>query len=208
MFLPHASPGKRSRPRGPLALLTTTLRAAPQPVAAPACLLPALERARACSGCSIAHAGRAASTRPGWVRPGFPLDVGRLADGTTEIANREFCGIFALGRGRWHSLVPPPRVNRAPRADFTTSPKSSETCQTVWRRGGDSNPRNPFESTRVPGVRLKPGSATSPHANAIMHHANPRGQFVNLRVRPRHAKPPSSPTGLAVLPNASPVPMN
>src|SRR5258708_12050253 len=33
---------------------------------------------------------------------------------------------------------------------------------TRWRRGGDSNPRDPFESTRVPGVRLKPGSATSP----------------------------------------------
>src|SRR5216684_1774414 len=25
-----------------------------------------------------------------------------------------------------------------------------------WRRGGDLNPRDPFESTRVPGVRLKP----------------------------------------------------
>jgi hypothetical protein len=36
---------------------------------------------------------------------------------------------------------------------------------TRWRRGGDSNPRDPFESTRVPGVRLKPGSATSPRAN-------------------------------------------
>src|SRR5271165_2890113 len=30
------------------------------------------------------------------------------------------------------------------------------------RRGRDLNPRNPFEFTRVPGVRLKPGSATSP----------------------------------------------
>src|SRR6266851_5298773 len=25
-----------------------------------------------------------------------------------------------------------------------------------WRRGGDLNHRDPFESTRVPGVRLKP----------------------------------------------------
>jgi hypothetical protein len=56
------------------------------------------------------------------VRPGFPLNAGRIADGTTEIANREFCGIFALSRDRWHSLVPPPSVNRAPRADFVASP--------------------------------------------------------------------------------------
>ena len=55
---------------------------------------PALERARASSGHSIAHAGRVASTRSSWVRPGFPLDVGRLADGHAKIANREFCGDF------------------------------------------------------------------------------------------------------------------
>ncbi len=34
-----------------------------------------------------------------------------------------------------------------------------------WRRGGDLNPRDPSESTRSPGVRLKPGSATSPRLN-------------------------------------------
>jgi hypothetical protein len=32
---------------------------------------------------------------------------------------------------------------------------------------GDSNPRDPFESTRVPGVRLKPGSATSPRETRL-----------------------------------------
>src|SRR5208282_2312392 len=150
-----------------------------------------LERAGASSGGSIELTqadGVACVRRSSQVRNGFPQDVGRFADGPAEIANREFCAIFAVSRGRWHSPGPRPRVNRAPRADFIASPKCRETCQTVWRRGGDSNPRDPFESTRVPGVRLKPGSATSPHANAIMHHANPRGQFVNLRVRPRHAR--------------------
>jgi site-specific DNA recombinase len=39
-----------------------------------------------------------------------------------------------------------------------------------WRRGGDSNPRDPSESTRSPGVRLKPGSATSPRCSASMAH--------------------------------------
>ena len=91
-----------------------------------ACLL---ERARACSGCSIAHAGRAAFTRPSWVCPGFPQDVGRSADGPAEIANREFCAIFALSYGRWHSPGPRPRMNRAPRANFIASPKSRRTCQ-------------------------------------------------------------------------------
>ena len=62
-----------------------------------------------------------------------------ITDGPTEIANREFCAIFALRRGRWHSPVLRPRVNRAPRADFITSPKSRETCQTVWRSKSNSN---------------------------------------------------------------------
>ena|SRR5208282_2979684 len=46
--------------------------------------------------------------------------------------NREqrICGIFALRCGRWHSLVPSPRVNRAPRTDFIASPNSRITCQT------------------------------------------------------------------------------
>ena len=56
-----------------------------------------------------------------------------ITDGPTEIANREFCAIFALSRVRWHSPRPPSRVNRAPRADFIASPKSRETCQTGWR---------------------------------------------------------------------------
>ena len=62
--------------------------------------------------------------------------------------------------------------------------------RTGWRRGGDSNPRDPFESTRVPGVRLKPGSATSPRAKAIMHHARARGQFVNLKISARRSDRP------------------
>ena len=37
----------------------------------------------------------------------------------------------------------------------------------AWRRGGDLNPRDPFESTRSPGVRLKPGSATSPRSKSF-----------------------------------------
>src|ERR1035437_4088757 len=62
--------------------------------------------------------------------------------------------MFAVSYGRWPSPGPPTRVNRAPRADFIASLKSSETCQTDWRRGADSNPRDPsgFEgrnSTRV-----------------------------------------------------------
>ena len=36
---------------------------------------------------------------------------------------------------------------------------------------GDLNPRNPSEFTRSPGVRLKPGSATSPRAGASMPFA-------------------------------------
>src|ERR1700722_6821964 len=66
-------------------------------------------------------------------------------------------------------------------AVFSSFPQSAQKSRTGWRRGGDSNPRDPFESTRVPGVRLKPGSATSPRADAIMHHADTRGQFVNLK---------------------------
>jgi hypothetical protein len=60
---------------------------------------------------------------------------------------------------------------------------------TRWRRGGDSNPRDPFESTRVPGVRLKPGSATSPR-DAIMHHTRARSQFVSLRISARRSDRP------------------
>jgi hypothetical protein len=41
----------------------------------------------------------------------------------------------------------------------------------MWRRGGDLNPRDPSGSTRSPGVRLKPGSATSPHGHASMPSA-------------------------------------
>src|SRR5258708_26723398 len=40
----------------------------------------------------------------------------------------------------------------------------TRNLRTGCRRGGDPNPRDPFESTRVPGLRLKPGSATSPRA--------------------------------------------
>src|SRR5882757_9546254 len=60
---------------------------------------------------------------------------------------------------------------------FSSFLQRTRNVETAWRRGGDSNPRDPFESTRVPGVRLKPGSATSPRANAIMHHKNPRGHM-------------------------------
>jgi hypothetical protein len=92
-------------------------------------------------------------------------------DGPTKIANREFCATFALSSGHWHSPGPWLRVNRAPRAHFIASPESRETCQTGWRRGGDLNPRNPSEFTRSPGVRLKPGSATSPRAGPSMPFA-------------------------------------
>src|ERR1019366_3820894 len=64
---------------------------------------------------------------------GSPQNVGRFADGHAKIANREFLAIFAVSRGWWHSPGPRLRVNRAPHADFITSPKSRETCQTVWR---------------------------------------------------------------------------
>ena len=57
---------------------------------------------------------------------------------------------------------------------FSILPQRARKSWTAWRRGGDSNPRDPFESTRVPGVRLKPGSATSPRELAIMHQANSR----------------------------------
>src|ERR1700722_14675925 len=60
------------------------------------------------------------------------------------------------------SPVPSGRKDAAFRAIFPPSPDCMLNLQTVWRRGGDSNPRDPFESTRVPGVRVKPGSATSP----------------------------------------------
>src|SRR5579862_2241109 len=50
---------------------------------------------------------------------------------------------------------------------------------TAWRRGGDSNPRDPFESTRVPGVRLKPGSATSPRETRLCI-TPPRGATLAL----------------------------
>ena len=49
-------------------------------------------------------------------------------------------------------------------------PYRTRNLRTGWRRGGDSNPRDPFESTRVPGVRLKPGSATSPRACDYASH--------------------------------------
>jgi hypothetical protein len=67
-------------------------------------------------------------------------------------------------------------------ATFSSAPQRTRKLRTAWRRGGDSNPRDPFESTRVPGVRLKPGSATSPRANAIMHHANARGHRPQARL--------------------------
>ena len=47
-----------------------------------------------------------------------------------------------------------------------------ETIQ-AWRRGGDSNPRDPSESTRSPGVRLKPGSATSPQRQIWQYDIGP-----------------------------------
>ena len=56
--------------------------------------------------------------------------------------------------------------NAAICALFSRFPQRRRKSRTGWRRGGDSNPRDPFESTRVPGVRLKPGSATSPRASA------------------------------------------
>ena len=62
---------------------------------------------------------------------GSPIDL--------EIANREFCAIFALSPRGWHSPGPRPRVNRALRADFITSPISRETCQTAWRSAVFSN---------------------------------------------------------------------
>src|SRR5215469_16117342 len=51
---------------------------------------------------------------------------------------------------------------------FELEDGESVHCETGWRRGGDLNPRFPFENTRSPGVRLKPGSATSPRGTAIM----------------------------------------
>ncbi len=66
------------------------------------------------------------------------------------------------------------------RADLPSSLDCRETCQTVWRRGGDSNPRDPFESTRVPGVRLKPGSATSPRERDYASRGNAEPQTTRL----------------------------
>ena len=57
-----------------------------------------------------------------------------------------------------------PQVEESARACalFSVFRQRTRKSRTGWRRGGDSNPRDPFEPTRVPGVRLKPGSATSP----------------------------------------------
>jgi hypothetical protein len=61
-------------------------------------------------------------------------------------------------------------------------PTKSLPRATGWRRGGDSNPRNPFEFTRVPGVRLKPGSATSPLRRPSNLHFARKG-FITSRER-------------------------
>ena len=68
--------------------------------------------------------------------------------------------------GAESKLLRCPRVDENARTYALSSilPQRTRKSWTGWRRGGDSNPRDPFESTRVPGVRLKPGSATSPHA--------------------------------------------
>ena len=82
-----------------------------------------------------------------------------------------------IGRTRrLPALSGPLRAERTPqlRAEFPPSPKCRQNVQTGWRRGGDLNPRNPFEFTRSPGVRLKPGSATSPRAGVSMPFVSAR----------------------------------
>ena len=77
---------------------------------------------------------------------------------------------------------------RAPRAEenartcalFSSFLQRAQKSPTGWRRGGDLNPRNPSEFTRSPGVRLKPGSATSPRAGgqyAICARPRATGRF-------------------------------
>jgi|SRR5208282_2794593 len=118
-----------------------------------------LERAGASSGGSIELTqadGVACVRRSSQVRNGFPQDVGRFADGPAEIANREFCAIFALSRGRWHSPGPRPRVNRAPRANFDRFSGESEKSLTRWRRGRHLNPRDPLGIRRRNSARVWP----------------------------------------------------
>jgi hypothetical protein len=79
-------------------------------------------------------------------------------------------------------LKPESKLLRCPQVEgnarafalFSSFLSRTRKSRTGWRRGGDSNPRDPFESTRVPGVRLKPGSATSPGETRLCITA-PRG---------------------------------
>ena len=57
----------------------------------------------------------------------------------TETNRGESALCAAVGR----SPLPRPRLNRAPRADFIASPKSRETCQTVWRMTQSDANRSP-----------------------------------------------------------------
>ena len=57
---------------------------------------------------------------------------------------------------------------------FAIAARENVEIGIAWRRGGDLNPRNPFEFTRSPGVRLKPDSATSPLAGVSMPFASAR----------------------------------
>ena len=83
-------------------------------------------------------------------------------NGRSEFANRDFRRELSTTAGKWFSLRP--RICKLGRwrGLFGDPSEVSPEVGTRWRRGGDSNPRDPFESTRVPGVRVKPDSATSP----------------------------------------------
>ena len=65
-----------------------------------------------------------------------------------------------------------PRPSRSaslkPSPDTAEKEDRSEISGEMLAERGDSNPRDPFESTRVPGVRVKPNSATSPRRAVSM----------------------------------------
>ncbi len=110
---------------------------------------PALERAAASSGHPIDSRGRSClryGVLPKYVR--VPARCRPVRRWTCQNREQRILSDFrASAAAGWHSPGPPPRVNRAPRADFIASPKCRETCQTVWRRGRDSNPRYRLPST-------------------------------------------------------------
>ena len=104
---------------------------------------PALERSGASARHPIDSRGRSClrlGVLPEYVVPARCRPVRRW---TCQNREQRILSDFALNRGRSHSPGPRLRVNRAPCADFVASPKCRETYQTVWRRGEDSNPRDP-----------------------------------------------------------------